>query len=142
MRLKLPKRTRCAPRPAFPTCHYTPRHRPMLTTLLIILCVPIAFYQLVPSSTQAADDAVNTLASKLLRQTLMCTADIGDAQCYTLYLDTAPCLDECRKEHVDRETFTLTLQYKECADQCLVTYNHACAHSSTPTEHVRVFQQT
>jgi hypothetical protein len=104
---------------------YTPRYRSVFTSLLITLCIPIFFYQLVPAFTQATGDTVNTFTSKFLQQS-SCTKDIGDAQCCNLYLDAAPCQDECRKQYVDRETFKLTLQYDECADECVAVYNRAC----------------
>jgi hypothetical protein len=111
--------------PTRQTCIYTHRYRPFPTPLLIMLCIPIFFYQLVPSFTEATDNAVNTFASRFLYQPL-CTTDIGDAQCCNLYLDAVPCQDECRKQHVDRETLRLTWEYEACADECLARYNNAC----------------
>ena len=126
--------------PAQPTCRYTPRYQRILTILLVIFCIPITFYHLVPLFTHATNNAVNSLASKLIQTSRgnQCTKDIGDATCCTLYLDAAPCQDECRKQYVDRETLSLTLAYDQCAEECLVSYNRACTHSTTPTDHETV----
>lgn len=108
---------------------YTPRYRPIITALLFLLCVPVFFYHLVPSFTHTADNIISKLSSQILGQTSrseFCTTEIGDAHCCMLYLDATPCVDECRKQHVDRETLALTLEYDQCADQCLMKYNDIC----------------
>jgi hypothetical protein len=46
-------------------------------------------------------------------------ANIGDGQCCALFMKAAPCVEECRKQFVDREMFTLTLEYEECSETCL-----------------------
>lgn len=82
-----------------------------------MLCVPIFLYQLVPAFTQSTDNLI-TIVIDHFREG-HCTTDIGDAQCCALYMEATPCVDECRKRFVDRETFTLTLEYDECADTCM-----------------------
>ncbi|KAF1831149.1 hypothetical protein BDW02DRAFT_582317 [Decorospora gaudefroyi] len=103
-----------------PNCRHASTYRPILTTLLILLCIPILLYRLFPSATDTF------LSSLLPVQGDLCTQDIGNAHCCTLYLSASPCLDECRKLHVDRETLRLTMQYETCAEECLVVYNNLC----------------
>lgn len=125
--------------PTRPTCRYTPCYRPIITALLVMLCVPMIFYRLVPSFTAATDNVLYQLSDQVLGQTSrgdFCTREIGDRQCCMLYLDASPCLDECRKTHVDRETLHLTLEYDQCAEQCLVRYTDRCmsAESGNPLD--------
>jgi hypothetical protein len=105
------------------------RYRRILVTLLFVLCIPIFFYQLVPSFTHASDAFIADLATRIRSQASFCTKDVGDAQCCALYLTAAPCVDECRKQHVNRVTYKLTLEYEECADRCLGEYNGACGRA-------------
>jgi hypothetical protein len=93
------------------------RLRSILVVLLFILCVPIFLYQLVPAFTQSTDTLISKGLTHFYEQP--CTVDIGDAQCCSLFTQATPCVEECRKEFVDRETFTLTLEYEACADTCL-----------------------
>ncbi|KAF2818669.1 hypothetical protein CC86DRAFT_388789 [Ophiobolus disseminans] len=107
----------------------TSSYRPILIKILFILCIPIFFYHLVPGFSAASGAFISDLTSRIRAHTSSegyCTTEIGDAQCCTLYLDAAPCVDECRKQHVDRVTFTLTKEYEVCADTCLGTYAAAC----------------
>lgn len=104
-------------------------HRPILASILFVLCIPIFFYHLVPSCRSASDAFISDITTRIRSQTSkgsFCTQDIGDAQCCTLYIAAAPCVDECRKQHVDRATFTLTKEYEECADVCLAAYTAIC----------------
>ncbi|KAF2628519.1 hypothetical protein BU25DRAFT_339285 [Macroventuria anomochaeta] len=93
------------------------RSRSILIILLFILCVPIFLYQLIPAFTQSTDTLIEKLVTHF--QESPCTSDIGDAQCCALFMKATPCVEECRKQFVDRETFTLTLEYDQCADTCL-----------------------
>jgi hypothetical protein len=111
----------------FPNRHSTrSRCRFAIATILSILCIPVFFYHLVPSFTHATDDMVITLTSRLHGQSSQCTSEVGSAYCCTLFLDAAPCVDECRKAHVDRVTWALTKEYDQCADICLATYHGIC----------------
>ncbi|KAF2026436.1 hypothetical protein EK21DRAFT_74216 [Setomelanomma holmii] len=106
------------------------RYRPVITTFLLLLCIPIFFYHLVPSFTHATDDFMASITTRIRGQKTsrgeFCTKKIGDAQCCNLYLDASPCIDECRKQHVDRVSYILTKEYDQCADRCLATYNSVC----------------
>lgn len=116
------------------TCRYSPRYRPILAGLLIFLCIPIFFYHLVPAVTTATDKVIYSLSSQVFGQTSrgeFCTTEVGDAYCCQLYLDATPCVDECRKQHVDRETLSLTLEYDQCADKCMVIYSDVCEQAET-----------
>ncbi|XPS78814.1 hypothetical protein M3J07_010825 [Ascochyta lentis] len=93
------------------------RTRSVLTTILFILCVPIFLYQLVPAFTLSTDNLVESVVAHLRES--QCTADIGDAHCCALFMKATPCVEECRRHFVDRETFTLTREYDDCADTCL-----------------------
>ncbi|KAF1927609.1 uncharacterized protein M421DRAFT_171241 [Didymella exigua CBS 183.55] len=93
------------------------RPRSVLVFLLFVLCVPIFLYQLVPTFTQSTDALIEKVIAHFREQP--CTTDMGDAHCCALYMKATPCVEECRKQHVDRETFTLTLEYDECANTCL-----------------------
>ncbi|EMD90653.1 hypothetical protein COCC4DRAFT_30039 [Bipolaris maydis ATCC 48331] len=115
-----------------PNLKYTPVYPPFLPTLLICCCILFFFYHLVPSFTTATDDIATLLVDNLnLRPSgsNACTKEIGTAQCCSLFLEATPCLDECRKLHVDRETLSLTLAYDNCASQCLAEYHSSCPSS-------------
>ena len=119
------------------TPRYSPRYRSVVTTLLILLCIPIFFYHLIPRYTSATDGIISSLAHKLHpagTTSSFCTKEVGSLQCCALYLAAAPCQDECRKNHMDRETLALTKEYDECADQCLVEYNKSCTTKTTGDE--------
>lgn len=93
------------------------RSRSVLSIVLFILCVPIFLYQLVPAFTQSTDVLIERVAAHF--QDSSCSSDVGDARCCVLFMEATPCVDECRKQFVDRETYTLTHEYDECADTCL-----------------------
>ncbi|UPX17404.1 uncharacterized protein EKO05_0007763 [Ascochyta rabiei] len=93
------------------------RSRTILATILLMICVPIFFYQLVPAFTRSVDSVIESVIVHLRES--HCTAEIGDGHCCALFMEATPCVEECRKKFVDRETFTLTLEYDECADTCL-----------------------
>lgn len=93
------------------------RPRAILVILLFVLCVPVFLYQLVPAFTQSTDKLVDRLFAHFEQSS--CTADIGDAQCCALFMKATPCVEECRKQFIDRETFTVTLEYDECANECM-----------------------
>lgn len=98
---------------------YSPqsRSRSIVVILLFVLCVPIFLYQLVPWFTHSTDTLIAKVLAHFHEQP--CMADIGDAQCCSLFMKATPCVEQCRKQYVDRETFTLTLEYDACADTCL-----------------------
>ncbi|RMZ70665.1 zinc transporter yke4 [Pyrenophora seminiperda CCB06] len=108
---------------------YTSRTRPIITLLLVLICVPMFLYHILPSLSSIINDYRSSHSSRPATSTF-CTKEVGSAQCCAIYLAAQPCLDECRKKHVDRETMALTAEYDECADQCLVEYNGVCKDKS------------
>jgi hypothetical protein len=117
---------------------YTPtsRCRSLLITILVLLCIPVFLYQLVPSYTHAADGLVTDVVSHFHRPNAgsnLCTKEVGTPVCCAIYLAAAPCVDECRKVHVDRETLVLTQEYDECTDVCLSVYAERCSVANQPT---------
>lgn len=128
-------RTPTRPQHKHHTPRYTLRYRSILPLLLIILCIPIFFYHLAPKYTSATDTLIHSLTSSLgLRPQeatgSFCTKEVGSPRCCAVYLEAEPCVEECRKQHVDRETFAVTKEYDECADVCLATYNGLCKNGS------------
>lgn len=110
-------------------CRYSPRYRLLFTIFISLLAIPFLLYHFIPSFASAADKALYNLTDSMLGHTSRgdyCTHEIGDRKCCMIYLDAAPCLDECRKKFVDRETLNLTLEYDQCADSCLAQYNRVC----------------
>jgi hypothetical protein len=101
------------------------RYRVILVALLLVLCVPLFFYNLMPNFTRTTDEFILDLAMRIRGQDY-CTKEIGGARCCRLFLDATPCVDECRKHHVNRVTFVLTREYEICADECLGRYDEAC----------------
>jgi hypothetical protein len=99
------------------------------STILLILCILAFFYHLVPTFTNATDDIMTSLTTRLRGQSSQCTSEVGSANCCTLFLDAAPCVDECRKTHVDRVTWMLTKEYDDCTDICLATYYGSCGRA-------------
>jgi len=102
-----------------PNTYSPPRARSILLVLLLVLCIPTLFIRFAPNTTA---DIVKHFRS----QTSFCSEDVGSPACCDLFLDASPCLDECRKEHVDRVTFTLTEEYQDCADTCLEEWTMQC----------------
>jgi hypothetical protein len=117
-----------------PQCRYTPRYRAILPTLLILLCIPIFFYRLVPRFTHATDDFILSPTNTIHPQSTsaFCTKEVGTPHCCAVYLAASPCLDECRKQHMDRETLSVTAQYDICATECLAVYNSICHKEQHP----------
>lgn len=35
-------------------------------------------------------------------------------------------MEECRRNHLDRETLTLTKEFEDCSDQCMIVYKSTC----------------
>ncbi|KAF1918298.1 hypothetical protein BDU57DRAFT_537870 [Ampelomyces quisqualis] len=105
------------------------RTRPIVAAILLVLCIPIFFYHVLPGFTHATDDFLSLLTMQLrghASRADFCTSEVGNTHCCSLVLDAAPCVDDCRKQHVDRVTYTLTKEYEECSDKCLAHYNSAC----------------
>jgi hypothetical protein len=91
------------------------RFRPLLAAILLLCCIPIAFYQLVPSFTHAADDIVAGIVAHL--HDSPCATDI-EPRCCTAVLQIQPCVDECRKMYIDRVTWRETSEFDGCVDEC------------------------
>jgi benzoyl-CoA reductase/2-hydroxyglutaryl-CoA dehydratase subunit BcrC/BadD/HgdB len=103
------------------------RYRFILPPLFIfLLCTFFFYYHSVPSFAFATDNVLSTVTTTFRQQTGFCTKGVGNRRCCHYYLEAAPCLDECRKEHVNRTTFELTKEYENCSDGCLLRYNRAC----------------
>ncbi|EDU43020.1 hypothetical protein PtrSN002B_009962 [Pyrenophora tritici-repentis] len=106
---------------------YTSRSRPITTLILLLICVPLVLYHVLPCLTQAINNFITShLGNSSTEKSSFCTQNVGSQECCAIYLTAQPCLDECAKLYIDRETMGLTAQYDECADQCLVRYNWAC----------------
>jgi hypothetical protein len=99
-------------------CGTPSRRRSILIALLFILCVPVFLYQLVPAFTRSTDAVIGKIVSHF-HHGRPCTADIGDDFCCAIFMKASPCLDECRKQFIDRETFSPTIEYDQCSDKCL-----------------------
>jgi len=109
------------------------RYRPVITTLLLVVCIPIFFYHIVPTFTHTTDDFISVLAMRLRgpsSRAALCTSEVGSAYCCNLFLTASPCVDECRKQHLDRVTYVITEEYDVCADNCLAQYTAACKSGS------------
>lgn len=96
--------------------------RSILVIFLFILCIPTFLYRLVPAFTRSTNVLIDSVVDHL--RASHCTSEIGDAHCCALFMEATPCVDECRKQFVDRETFTLTMEYDECADTCLRSWEN------------------
>jgi hypothetical protein len=103
----------------------TYRYRSIITSLLLLLCIPVFVYHIAPGFTSATDEFVEDLAARL-RGEGFCTKTVGSRRCCALFLEAAPCVDECRKNYVDRVTWTLTREYEECAERCERGYRRVC----------------
>lgn len=105
--------------------------RPVITAIIICLGIAAFFYSVLPRFTSATDYFTSRLADKIHSshpdsKASFCTEEIGEGLCCDLYLGAEPCVDECRKNYVDRETFTLTKEFDECRDHCLTVYQETC----------------
>lgn len=109
------------------------------SVLVILLCLALAttYYKVIPHFSKTADYIVSSIESSLqssLSSPSFCTKEIGEGVCCDLHLGAEPCLDECRKAFMDRQTFQLTQEYEECADQCLVMYRASCGKENVLKE--------
>jgi hypothetical protein len=93
------------------------RFRPLLAAILLLCCIPIAFYQLIPSFTHAADDIVASIVSHL--HDSPCATDI-EPRCCNAVLQIQPCVDECRKMYTDRVTWRETSEFDGCVEECRI----------------------
>ncbi|PSN59448.1 hypothetical protein BS50DRAFT_640996 [Corynespora cassiicola Philippines] len=103
--------------------------KPSVTALLVFLGLVAFFFKVLPGYTTATDSILTSLASKLhesISAQSMCTEDVGIGHCCEIYSAAEPCLDECRKNHLDRQTFALTKEYDQCASTCLGVYRATC----------------
>lgn len=119
MHLTLP--TFASPPPSRPKSRY----RPILLALLTLICIPTILYRLAP---QVSDAFITNLATSIRAQSSpsLCTKAIGTPHCCALFLDASPCVDECRKQHLDRATYALTEAYEVCEGVCLEGYEGEC----------------
>jgi hypothetical protein len=99
------------------------RCRLVLAAVLLFCCFPLAFYNLIPSFTHATDEMVAAIVMRLHESP--CAPEVGSVHCCALFLDAAPCVDECRKLHVDRVTFRETREFDVCAEGCRVGLGEA-----------------
>jgi hypothetical protein len=110
---------------------------PSVFVILLCLVLAVTYYKFIPSLSSTTDYIVSSIESGLqssLSSPSSCTKEIGEGVCCDLHLGAEPCLDECRKTFVDRQTFQLTKEYEECADQCLIMYHATCAKGSVLEE--------
>ena len=103
-------------------CHCS---RSPITILLLILGSLAIVYQLFASFPSLGVSLYESLAVGSAPGN-SCTKDIGDGRCCILFLKAEPCVEECRREYVDRETFALTEGFDACADRCLLRYKESC----------------
>jgi hypothetical protein len=102
---------------------------PSVLVVLLCLALTVTYYKVIPSFSSTTDYIVSSIESSLQSSpssSSFCTKEIGEVVCCDLHLGAEPCLDECRKTFVDRQTFQLTKEYEECADQCLTMYHATC----------------
>lgn len=105
----------------------SPQHSIIIVLLFIALAA--TYYKVIPYFSSTTDYIVSSIESSLqtsLSSPSFCTKEIGEGVCCDLHLGAEPCLDECRKTYVDRQSFQLTKEYDECADTCLVMYRATC----------------
>jgi hypothetical protein len=112
------------------------RSRSIFIAILALLCIPVFLYQLFPSYTHTTEKLVGNVVSHFhhpVAESSSCTKEVGSPTCCAMFLDAAPCVDECRNTHVDRETLVLTYEYDECADVCLSAYTKTCSSEAQHT---------
>ncbi|KAF2658661.1 hypothetical protein K491DRAFT_676252 [Lophiostoma macrostomum CBS 122681] len=110
-----------------------------VTAILLFLGLAAFFYRILPNFTSATD-AITSAITSSLRQSIsppsFCTKDVGEGLCCELHLAAEPCIDECRKAFLDRQTFQPTKEYSSCADECLVVYHTTC-QDGAPIRHAQ-----
>ncbi|KAF2710010.1 hypothetical protein K504DRAFT_454377 [Pleomassaria siparia CBS 279.74] len=102
--------------------------QPTLLVVLVVFAIVATYYKILPTFFSAPSSLINSLSTlpSLTTPPSFCTKEIGEGVCCELHLGAEPCLDECRKNFMDRQSFALTKEYDECADQCLVMYRTTC----------------
>lgn len=71
------------------------------------------------------------LQNTISQSKTFCTKEIGNAACCNLYLSAEPCVDECRKNFLDRDTWQPTKEYDECESMCRSVYSVTCQKKDT-----------
>jgi hypothetical protein len=99
------------------------RSRSPITILLILLGTLAIIYQLFAHFPTLSDSLASSIA---FTQARSCIKDIGDAVCCDLFQSAQPCVEECRKEFVDRETLAVTEGFVACEGRCRAVYRVAC----------------
>ncbi|KAF2015087.1 hypothetical protein BU24DRAFT_228077 [Aaosphaeria arxii CBS 175.79] len=112
-----------------------PNRTPILA-ILVFLAILTFFYHVLPTLVTTTDYITTSLVTTFRSQSIVhapspCTEEVGRGLCCDLHLGAQPCIDECRKEHTDRETFELTREYELCENQCLSVYQTACAQDAS-----------
>jgi hypothetical protein len=117
---------------------YTPRHyqnRQISTIILLFVSIasllylftPIRSFLLAYVPSKVLDSIPHHQFHISSPANSFCAVAVGrDGACCSLRLGAEPCLDECRKRFIDRETFFLTSEYETCEAGCLAAWKGAC----------------
>ena len=99
--------------------------RTPITILLVALGALAFFYQLL-SAFPSLSSNLRTTLQHALPASNYCTKDIGEGVCCDLFMAAEPCVEDCREQHMDRETFALTQEFDACSTQCMTAYRAEC----------------
>lgn len=100
--------------------------------ILMLLGLAAFFYKILPTFTSMTDSIAAAIAARLQESNQFlnfCTKEVGEGLCCQLHLEAEPCVDECRKAFLDRQTFRPTKEYRSCADACFLAYRTTCHES-------------
>lgn len=105
--------------------------------ILLVLGLTAFFWKVLPAFTSATDTLTSSFISHFHLQNTIpqsnsaCTKEIGKGICCDIHLSAEPCIDECRKTFMDRQTWAVTKGYDECEDKCLAVYHNTCGGKDT-----------
>ncbi|PVH94448.1 hypothetical protein DM02DRAFT_190953 [Periconia macrospinosa] len=94
----------------------------LFSTVLFTLALLAIITHLLTSSVipSLSTDFAHTIAAATPSA---CTTSIGDSICCSLFSEAEPCVEECRRKFMDRETMEVRAGFGECKDMCLTTYH-------------------
>lgn len=112
------------------TRHASPL-RTFRTCILIFFGIFTLLYQFSPLVRTTSNSIFSSLKTTFIDSQVdllgdLCTPDIGRGLCCHLRFEAEPCIDECRKNFMDRQTFRTTAHFDGCATGCLYAYEETC----------------
>lgn len=105
-----------------------PNHPIQKSKIFSVILLIVAFLAIVThlltsfAIPSLSSEFAHTIAAATSSHAESCTSNVGDSICCALFMEAEPCVEECRREFVDRETREMKLGFGDCEGRCLKTY--------------------